>query len=313
VTDALFKNKIVFVPGKNPKPRPQDHRILVWRCLLRGVELVDPVAARELASHPESLSIAAWNAMYYARTKDVDEDVPWIEALCRKTGPDATDVRDALSWRNKRARLLFTLADLFPALIPLLPDPAVKSTIRETERYFNDTDGIGARVRELLKASLREMFARDDRVLLIGHSMGSVIAYDALWELTHRENNPAKVDLLLTIGSPLGMHFVQKRLLGFHGSGQASYPANIRRWINISAEGDLTALDPVLGDDFQDMVAQGLVGPIEDRHSGVFNYFRNESGLNAHRSYGYLVEQHVARAVLSWWRGDGAETDAAGG
>jgi hypothetical protein len=35
----------------------------------------------------------------------------------------------------------------------------------------------------------------------------------------------------------------------------------------------------------------------------VFNYFRNQKGLNVHRSYGYLVEQHVARAILAWWRG----------
>lgn len=312
MTDANFKNKVIFVPGKNPKPKPHDHQALVWRCLLRGVELVDPAAARELASNQACFSLAAWNAIYYGQTKDVDEDVPWIEALCRKTGPDAADVREALSWRHKRARLLFLLADLFPALIPLLPDPAVKSTIRETERYFSNAGGIATRVRELLKVPLRQMFANGDRVLVIGHSLGSVIVYDALWELTHLEGNPGKVDLFLTIGSPLGMHFVQRRLLGFHGAGQQSHPCNIRRWINVSAQGDLTALDPIVHDDFQAMVTQGCAESIEDRHSGVFNYFRNEQGLNAHRSYGYLVEQHVARAILSWWQGDGTGPVAAG-
>ena len=312
MTDATRKNKIVFVPGKNPKPKPQDHQALVWRCLLRGVELVDPAAARELAAQPGCFSIAAWNATYYGQTKDVDEDVPWIEVLCRKTGPDAADIREALSWRRKRARLLFRVADLFPALIPLLPDPAVKSTIHETERYFSNAGGIARRVRELLKAPLRQMFADGDRVLVIGHSLGSVIIYDALWELTHLENNPGKIDLLLTVGSPLGMRFVQQRLLGFGSAGPASFPGNVRRWVNVAAEGDLTALDPIVHDDFQAMVAQGLAESIEDRHSGVFNYFRNEEGLNAHRSYGYMVEQHVARAILSWWRGDGPGPVGAG-
>jgi hypothetical protein len=312
VTDATSKNKIIFVPGKNPKPRPSDHQPLVWRCLLRGVELVDPVAAHRLASEPECFTLAAWNEIYYGHTKDVDEDVPWIEALCRKTGPAAADVREALSWRNKRARLLYLLADHFPALIPLLPDPAVKSTIRETERYFNNTDGVATHVREVLKAPLRRMFADGDRVLVIGHSMGSVIAYDALWELTHLEDNPGKIDLFLTVGSPLGMHFVQQRLLGFHGSGQRSFPCNIRRWINVAAQGDLTALDPVVGDDFRAMLMQACTESIEDRHNGVFNYFRNERGLNAHRSYGYMVEQHVARAILAWWQGEGAGPVAAG-
>ena len=303
MTDAICKNKIIFVPGKNPKPSPEDHRALLWRCLRRGLELVDPSGAQRMAAHPDCFQLIAWNAIYYGQVKDVDEDVPWIEALCHKTGPDAADVREALSWRNKRAHVLYTLGDLFPALIPLLPDPAVKSTIRETERYFRNQGSIGTHVRELLKAPLRQAFAAGDRVLVIGHSMGAVIAYDALWELTHLEANPGKVDLLLTIGSPLGMHFVQDRLLGFRDPYGQRFPCNIRHWVNIAAHGDLTALDPEVRNDFLPMIAQGCAESIEDKHRGVFNYFRNEKGLNEHRSYGYLVEQHVARAILAWWQG----------
>lgn len=301
MTDGICKNKIVFVPGKNPKPSPEDHRALLWRCLRRGLELVDPAMARAIAALPDCFQLVAWNAIYYGQVKDVDEDVPWIEALCHKTGPDAADVREALSWRNKRARALYMLGDLFPALIPLIPDPAVKSTIRETERYFRNQDGVGTRVRELLKAPLRQAFAAGDRVLVIGHSMGAVIVYDALWELTHLEANPGKVDLLLTLGSPLGMRFVQDRLLGFHDPDERRFPCNIRHWVNIAAHGDLTALDPEIRNDFLPMLEQGCAESIEDRHRGVFNYFRNDKGLNEHRSYGYLVEQHVARAILAWW------------
>jgi len=303
VTDGICKNKIIFVPGKNPKPSPEDHRALLWRCLRRGLELVDPSGAQRMAAHPDCFQLIAWNAIYYGQVKDVDEDVPWIEALCHKTGPDATDVREALSWRNKRAHVLYTLGDLFPALIPLLPDPAVKSTIRETERYFRNQNSIGTHVRELLKVPLRQAFAAGDRVLVIGHSMGAVIAYDALWELTHLEANPGKVDLLLPLGSPLGMHFVQDRLLGFRDPYGQRFPCNIRHWVNIAAHGDLTALDPEVRNDFLPMIAQGCAESIEDKHRGVFNYFRNDKGLNMHRSYGYLVEQHVARAILAWWQG----------
>jgi hypothetical protein len=304
VTDGICKNKIIFVPGKNPKPAAEDHRALLWRCLQHGLGLVDPGGAQQIATHPECFHLVAWNAIYYGQVKDVDEDVPWIEALCHKTGPDAADVREALSWRHQRARVLYSIGDFFPALIPLLPDPAVKSTIRETERYFQNQDGIGARVRELLKAPLRAAFAAGDRVLLIGHSMGAVIAYDALWELTHLEGSTGKVDLFLTLGSPLGMRFVQDRLLGFANHGGRRFPCIIRHWINIAAHGDLTALDPQVRNDFLPMLEQGCVESIDDRHRGVFNYFRNERGLNMHRSYGYLVEPHVARAILAWWTGN---------
>ena len=311
MTDAICKNKIIFVPGKNPKPPAKDHRDLLWRCLRRGLELVDPAMARVLGAAPDCFQLVPWNDTYYGVVKDVDEDLPWIEALCHKTGPDAADVREALSWRMKRARVLYTLGDLFPALIPLLPDPAVKSTIRETERYFQNQDGIGTRVREHIKAPLRQAFAAGDRVLIIGHSMGAVIAYDALWELTHLEANAGKVDLFLTLGSPLGMRFVQDRVLGFRSQNGQRFPCNIRHWVNIAAHGDLTALDPDVHDDFRPMLDQGCVESIEDRQRGVFNYFRNERGLNVHRSYGYLVEQHVARTILAWWQDDPTGTGCA--
>ncbi len=60
----------------------------------------------------DCFSLVAWNAIYYGHVKDVEEDVPWIELLCHKTGPDAPDVRDALSWRTSRATPLY-IADLF--------------------------------------------------------------------------------------------------------------------------------------------------------------------------------------------------------
>ena len=303
MTDGTCKNKIIFVPGKNPKPPAEDHRALLWRCLLRGLELVDPVATRTISSVPDCFQLVAWNALFYGQMKDVEEDALWIEVLCRKTGPDVADVREALSWRNKRARLFYLIADHLPALVPLLPDPAVKSAVRETERYFRNQDGIGTRVRELFKTLLRQSFVAGERVLVIGHSMGAIIAYDALWELTHLEGHPGKIDLFLTLGSPLGMHYVQDRLLGFQSQDGQRFPCNIRHWINIAAHGDLTALDPVVRDNFMPMLEQGCIESIEDRHQGVFNYFRNDKGLNMHRSYGYLVEQHVARAISAWWQG----------
>lgn len=305
MTDAIGKNKIVFVPGKNPKPRPERHRQLLWRCLLHGLQQVDPAIARELAGQPQVFELVAWNRLFYGVEKPADEDEPWIEQLCCKGGADERDVREALSWRNKSARLLYLLADHLPFLIPLLPDPAVRNAVVETERYFHNHDGIAARVREALKAPLRPMLAAGERVLLIGHSMGSIIAYDALWELDHLEHHPGRVDLLLTLGSPLGMHYVQRQLLGAGEPAERRYPCNVRRWINIAAHGDLTALDPRLHRHFAAMVERGCVESIDDRYREVFGYFRNEHGLNAHRSYGYLVESHTAHAIAAWWAGDG--------
>jgi hypothetical protein len=106
---------------------------------------------------------------------------------------------------------------------------------------------IGSRTRNVLKPPLREAVDRGDRVLLIAHSRRSVIAYESLWELDHLETLPQCVDCLLTIGSPLGMHYVQRRLIGMAHSRPRIYPRNIGRWVNIAAHGDLVALDPIPG------------------------------------------------------------------
>ncbi len=300
---STLPNRILFVPGKNPKPSPAEHREQLFRCLVHGVGRADPEAARELADAPDTFTLIPWNALYYGAEKPLESDLPWIDTLLTRTGPTEDEVREALSWRRKAARAMVSIADLLPFLIPLLPDPAVKSTIQETERYFGNFGGIGGRVREQLKAPLREMLGRGERILLIGHSMGSVIAYDSLWELWHVEGRRDRIDTLLSLGSPLGMRFAQRRLRGVRERGARRYPSNIRQWLNIAAEGDLTALDPTVADDFAPMLTYGQVEKIVDIDSGIFNFFRNEEGLNVHRSYGYLVNPRVGEVVAKWWRG----------
>ena len=299
------RNKIIFVPGKNPKPLASVHRALLWRSLLGGVRLADPELVAAVRAAQDSFQIAAWNNLYYHQIKDAEEDIPWIDALLEKSGPDPQDVREALRWRRRQVRWLYALADKFPFLIALLSNKVVRDTIRETERYFNNGDGIGEQVRELIKAPLRTMFAQGDRVMIIGHSLGSIIAYDALWELWHAEHNPGRVDLFLTLGSPLGMQFVQQRLVGFREAPGRRFPGNIRRWQNAAAQGDLTALDRALKDDFYPMLEQGLTESIEDINAGLYTYFRNQDGLNVHRSYGYLAHPQIGRVIADWWRAGG--------
>lgn len=296
------RNRIIFIPGKNPKPPPEEHWRQLLRSLLRGVERADPAVALMIEAEPEVFMLIAWNPLYYQSYKPLDEDLPWVDALLKRAGPTKQDIQEALSFRRRIAWLLNSIADLLHFLIPLLSDPAAKSTIRETARYFSNEGGIGEQVRELLKGPLRKMFTDGDRILIIGHSMGSVIAYDTLWELTHIEKNPSQVDLFLTIGSPLGMRFTQERLRGVHEKGARRYPHNIRRWVNITSQGDVTVLDPTLRDDFKAMLELGLVESITDINGGIFNYFRDNLGLNVHRSYGYLVNPRVGQVIADWWK-----------
>ncbi len=153
----------------------------------------------------------------------------------------------------------------------------------------------------MLKIPLRAAAESGRPVLLMAHSMGSVIAWDALWQMSRSDGDDVAVDMLLTMGSPLGQRYMKKRLKGAGKSGYERYPSNIRRWKNLSAIGDLTALDPVLADDFEEMLELGLLESFEDE--ALLTNFRLEGNLNVHAEYGYLAHESTARTISEWWRG----------
>lgn len=292
--------KIIYVPGKNPKPPADQHREQLLRCLLHGVKTINPGVAREIAT-TDSFSLVAWNYHFYNTARDINRITPWVDRLLdQDTFPDS-DIEAVHTVKYRLARTLYQLGDLLPWLIPLLPDERIKSSIQDAGLYFKNHGDIARRVRDLQKQPLREAAGKGDKVLLIGHSMGSIIAWDSLWELHHLENIERCVDCLLTIGSPLGMNYVQRRLVGLRDQQVPDYPGNIRTWVNISSRGDLVALDRSLADDFRAMVEQNHIESITDRRSGIYNHYRDEKGLNVHKSYGYLANPVVAQTITDWW------------
>jgi len=290
----------VFVPGKNPKPVEAAHRDLLWRSLLRGVGAAVPAAGEWLAGQPGCFTLAAWNPIYYGTSRPAQEVAPWVEQVLARNGADAADRRAARGLRVRFAAWLYRLVDAVPGALDLLPLHEVRAALSETQRYFDNTGGIAERVRDVLAGILRQAFTHDERILLIGHSMGSIVAWDTLWELSRAQPDAGRVDCLMTLGSPLGLRYVQRRLAGHDRHGPERYPDNVNHWINVAAEGDLVAADSRVADDFAPMRALGLVRAIEDRHRGVYNYFRTPEGLNVHRSYGYLANVAVGALIAHW-------------
>jgi len=300
-SQQMNNRHIIFVPGKNPKPPPEQHRRLLWRTLLEGIKRSDPGIVDNISQHADCFKLIAWNDLYYHQTTDISRDLPWIDALINKHVPTTQDIRDTNTWQRRMAVTLFTIGDTFPFIIPLLPKH-IRMIAKETRRYFQNDSNIACEIRELLKQVLRPLLSANEKVILIGHSLGSVIAYDTLWELSHLEHLPGTIDLFLTMGSPLGMDYVQHRLMGNEQKGPHKYPANISHWVNISSVGDITALDRVFRDDFAHMLELGIIESIEDHSEAIYNFFRNDEGLNVHRSYGYLVNPAVGNIIGEWWR-----------
>ena len=138
--------------------------------------------------------------------------------------------------------------------------------------------------------------------MLVGHSFGAVIAYDTLWDLSRSSREPGEVDMLVTMGSPMGLRYMRKRVRGAAHTGPARFPANIRHWLNITALGEPAALDRKFVERYREMLELGLVESITG-HMGLVNVFRDSDGLNVHKCYGYFVSRDTGSFVADWWQG----------
>jgi hypothetical protein len=292
--------RIIFVPGLKPKPEPDVHRRELARVLTAGVARVWPEAARRLAAGPERFTLVAWTHRFYGSHRDIGLDLPGVERLLVQPLPSAEDIREIGALRWRALRLWHVLGDAWPLLGRLLARPAMRLTLHEANRYLKNDDGIATEIRGLLRDALTRAWDAREHVLLIGHSLGSVIAYDTLWEFSHGPGRrDGRVDLLITIGSPLATQFIRRSLLGAKEPPARRYPTNIGRWLNFAAKADMTALRPRLAPSFREMVDLKLVESIEDE-VGLENHFRGSIGLNVHEAYGYLAHSSVAAAIGEW-------------
>ncbi|MCL4791655.1 MAG: hypothetical protein KJ040_06330 [Gammaproteobacteria bacterium] len=299
--------RILYVPGIRAKPSPDLHHEVLRKCVIEGVRRADPLAAEALAAAPDCLHLVPWGHLFYPEYRDLNLDAAGIDGLLAEPSPRRATVGEIFQPRRRLATLLHQLGDRMPLLINWLADAETRINIDDSVRYFDNRDGIADRIRALLAAELQAAWAAGDRVLLMAHSLGSVIAWDTLWNLSHvaRPAGAAGgIDLFLTLGSPLGTRFVRRRLLGARASGARRYPQGIHRWRNLAALGDLTALGHRFADDYAEMLRLGLVREITDQ-TDLINPFRGAEGLNVHKCYGYFVNTITGAAIADWW-GEGA-------
>jgi len=291
---------ILYVPGLLPKPEAETHKAALYRCLLQGVSKADPSAATQIDATDHSFDIVSWAYDFYREYRSISLDAAAIDAVIKQRHARDKDVREASSLIRRATVWLYRMGDLAPFLIPHLATERMEVHIRDLRRYVKNHNGIADHIREMLKVSLRAASESGRPILLLAHSMGSVIAYDSLWEMTHKTGDRTRVDHLLTMGSPLGQNYLQKRIFGHDQNGEARYPHNIRRWTNLSSVGDLTAIDRVLRNDFGEMLELSLIEAIED--IDLLNYYRLNGQLNVHAEYGYLVSETTGRVIADWWQ-----------
>ncbi|HEX7934817.1 MAG TPA: hypothetical protein VF573_17320 [Paraburkholderia sp.] len=132
--------------------------------------------------------------------------------------------------------------------------------------------------REVVQKAIDKIVAEkltQDTLVVVGHSLGSVVAYNVLKTAGY------KVPLFVTVGSPLGISTINKTVRPLCN------PAGSGGWYNAYDKHDVVALYPLDSDHFG-------VSPAITNNGSVENWTSNKHGI-----IGYLDDANVAAAICS--------------
>jgi hypothetical protein len=151
--------------------------------------------------------------------------------------------------------------------------------------YYLELKDMRELVLSLIERDLRRALPVGGELVVVGHSLGSVVAYDLLTRL----GDPYPVRLLVTAGSPLGYPVVQNNLLGKIAGRRPAVPACLPKvpgaWLNAYDVLDVVALIHPLAGTYDETVG----GQVSDERT------YNPSG--PHAIDDYLADPDVAAPI----------------
>jgi hypothetical protein len=172
-----------------------------------------------------------------------------------------------------------------------ITDAILKKYFRDLEVYYReeckDETRVDCKARDLIQDRLVNYITkyRNHDIMIIAHSMGSIITFDVLNFLIPE----ARINTLVTIGSPLGLPIVvskiaaeqQKKIEG--QSIMATPPGVTSNWFNFADIKDHVAINFELSDDFRENERGILPTDFLVNNNYVIN-----GEINHHKSFGYL-------------------------
>ena len=161
------------------------------------------------------------------------------------------------------------------------------------EELMND-EPIRKKIRDRLRHTIKQH--KNEKILLIAHSMGSIIAYDVLYMMAKEEG----IHTFITLGSPLGLPMIRKKFfeehqLSFNTESKYNTPDSIQRWYNFADDDDSITVYRGLQKEFlpnkDNLIPQDFV---------VHNNYKDWHTTNAHKSYGYLRTPEIAKVITEF-------------
>jgi pimeloyl-ACP methyl ester carboxylesterase len=151
-----------------------------------------------------------------------------------------------------------------------LGQAALETFVRDTFLYTRRA-GVRDEIDRIVARALDERPA-----VVVGHSLGSVVAYNVL----RRDPRRLEVPLYVTVGSPLGVRAIRDELRPLR------FPPAVGAWRNALDERDVVALYPLDGANFP-------VTPAIENHTRVRNHTANRHSIG-----GYLDDPGTVGWIL---------------
>ena len=303
---------IIFVHGRGFKPPEADYLESVVAAMTCGVEQDSREFLDLFASTQKMLAYYGdLNNDYLSKDGEVFDErldisdrhdtLHQLSTLDRKKG---FGVKNYDRLPGKSALGEFAASTLAPLLSAIGVQKKIVSRLnRDLGEYWQPESELRASILERVRGAICRALDDDQRIMLISHSTGTIVSYDALWQLSHDaafndEYGDAKIDVWLTLGSPLGDSMVRRQLLGHGRRGRERFPTNVLAWHNVAAEDDYVSHDPTVADDFKAMMKQRQISSIRDYR--IYNLAVRYGRSDPHCSLGYLCHPRVAKVLVDW-------------
>ena len=291
-------NKVlILIHGRRPKPLEADLRRFWFEALGHGIEReYGGQSAEATAFQSVSKKFVYYGDLsndFFARRKEpyhrVDDTQARQDTLnkLKRYGKDDFTEQTYLAirgrWHATRRRIYGGFAWLAGVL--RLPRWAIRFIMPDLYHYWKNKQPFGPGVRSKMEAPLLKSLEAGQDVTVVAHSLGAIVTYDVLAKAT---GHPQKLSNFVTIGSPLGISYIQRRLRDW-----PNYVPNIKAWHNVSAKDDYVSLDREIEDEFE-----GMAGTRKDHF--MFNLAEKDENAHQHHATGYLIAPVVARLVGGW-------------
>lgn len=305
----VMAKKIIFIHGRAQKPDKSSLKRLWYEAIEHGLLRDFGEDAKEQFNAVDKTFVYYGDLSNQLLGKSTEDPQSRIEALANLKKYSSRSFNKATYDRvSKSGFLAEALADTFSAVLGKLKlaEPLITAVAPDMVHYWNEDTYFGSDVRDRLSTVIKSSFDNGDQIMLVAHSLGTMASYDSLWKLSHygeyrsKYGDKKKVDLFVTLGSPLGDENVKERLKGSSLKGKKKYPLNINSWCNIAAEDDYISHDSRIRNDYREMIKLGLIpGGFSDIYP-MYNLCVRKNQSNPHSSIGYLVNPKFTSILYNW-------------